>query len=187
MAHASDDDGVIDGFVRNLDEALRWCRPRFSMYDLERSLRSPELAPSAELTGGEHADEVVADVIERRRRLLLTDDKKPDVGRCSFWGYQRPEDDVSHNLLAVFPEESLSDGTSPPPTGGFIDVDDVPAWDTWVFFDSEMLVALVPPELRTAVDAAIWGNAYECIGWLGFRDHPLVARLREAKLRGVRL
>ncbi len=67
--------------MRNLDEALRWCRPRFSMYDLERSLRSPDLAPTSDRFGAEQALEVVQDVIERRRTLLLTDDMKPDVER----------------------------------------------------------------------------------------------------------
>lgn len=88
-------------------------------------------------------------------------------------------------MLVTFPAESLSDGTSPPPTGGFIDTDDIPAWDTWVYFDAELLFALIPPDLVSAVDGAIWANAYNCIGWLGFRDHPLVKQLRRAGISEI--
>ena len=157
------------------------------MYDIGNSLRSVELKPTGDLSDSVRADEILGDVILRRRRRLLKSPPETDPNRASFWGCQRVDQPEAQHLLAVFPSESLSDGTSPPPTGGFVDVDDVPAWDAWVYFDREMLVALVPPELVSAVETAISANAYSCIGWLGFRDHPLVRQLRSAGLSEVKL
>jgi hypothetical protein len=174
-------------FRRSLEEALLWCRSRFSMYDLAGSLRSSELKPAADLFDPERTKEIVDNVIARRRRLLEKSVPQPDRERCSFWGYQRSDQLAAQHLLAVFPEESLSDGTSPPPTGGFVDENDVPAWDTWLYFDTSMLVTLVPPELVSAVEPAILANAYDCIGWLGFRDHLLVNDLHREGLPEIKL
>lgn len=89
-------------FRRSFDEALRWCRPRFSMYDTQASLRSDELRPDGDLFDSVRAQEVVSDVILRRRLLLEKGTAPPNPSKCSFWGYQSPAEPRAQHRLAVF-------------------------------------------------------------------------------------
>ena len=87
-------------------------------------------------------------------------------------------------LLAYFPDENTSDGGAELASGGFFDVHNTPAWDTWValFEDASgrgpYLVAWVPPEWIDQVQAGIDVNPERCIEWLKDTDVTLACTLR---------
>lgn len=63
---------------------------------------------------------------------------------------------------------SDSCGMSPPETNGYIDVDDIPGWDTWFHCykhpkEGNYILAWVPPEFVDGVQSAIECNPMECI------------------------
>jgi hypothetical protein len=68
-------------------------------------------------------------------------------------------------LLLFTPQDSLSDGAATVASNGFIDVDNVPPWDTWLYFDGRTLVTWVPPQLISTVQLGIDVNPEGCIRW----------------------
>jgi hypothetical protein len=50
-------------------------------------------------------------------------------------------------------------------SGGFFDVDNVPAWETWLYFDGKSLLSWVPPRLISKVQFGIDVNPEGCIKW----------------------
>ena len=47
-------------------------------------------------------------------------------------------------VLLFTPQDSLSEGAATVASEGFFDVDNVPAWDTWLYFDGRSLLSWVP-------------------------------------------
>jgi hypothetical protein len=92
-------------------------------------------------------------------------------------------------LLACEINESICSGESEHASHGFFDVDDRPAWDTWVLSiprpegsDNATLISFVPDRLVDAVSRGIDVNPYDCIYWLSDRldrlsDWPPAAAL----------
>jgi len=68
-------------------------------------------------------------------------------------------------LLLFTPQDSLSDGAAKAASDGFFDVDNVPAWDTWLYFDGHSLLSWVPPQLTSKVQWGIDVNPESCIRW----------------------
>jgi hypothetical protein len=154
----------IQEFKASLKETVDWCVPRFSMNDLIGSLRSEALQPSANIVQDADAVDVeraIADVIRRRSKLLQAESRKVPSGMSHRGTYL-----AGGKLLAHFPFLSLFHGLSVPETGGFIDVDEIPPWDTWVHFTGDFLVTWVPANLESAVQLAIDCNAEDSIVWL---------------------
>ena len=58
-------------------------------------------------------------------------------------------------LLLFAPQDSLSDGAATVASEGFFDTDNVPAWDTWRYFDDQTLVSWVPHQLISKVQSGI--------------------------------
>jgi hypothetical protein len=86
-------------------------------------------------------------------------------------------------LLVYYPDEELADGAAEEASGGFFDVENVPAWDTWVGLyqderGEDYLVSWVPPSFREIVGEGIRVNPEECIHWISETDVPLLAYLR---------
>jgi hypothetical protein len=69
-------------------------------------------------------------------------------------------------LLLFMPEDSLF-GAATVASDGFFDVDNVPAWDTWLFFGGRTLISWVPQQLIPMVQAGIDVNPEGCIRWHG--------------------
>jgi hypothetical protein len=83
-----------------------------------------------------------------------------------------------------FPDQDLADGAAEVESRGVLDVNNVPPWDTWVAFihpDSHShdshLVAWIPPEFISLVDAGVQVNPEECVRWLDNADIELRKRL----------
>ena len=90
-------------------------------------------------------------------------------------------------FMLYFPDENLADGYAEIVSGGFFDVDNLPACDTWVSFFSEedyprqsarrYLLCYVPAALIDAADAGIEGNPESCIVWLEQSDASIRRRV----------
>src|SRR5215469_13736272 len=68
-------------------------------------------------------------------------------------------------LLLFTPQDSLSDGAATVASDGFFDVDNVPAWDTWLYFDGHTLLSWIPPQLISKVQSGVDVNPEACIKW----------------------
>jgi hypothetical protein len=97
-------------------------------------------------------------------------------------------------ILAFNPEETVSDGMGPYMTGGFLDCDCVPAWDTWISYvveDSEGTLPLqprayflswVPEALVPAIERAIDVDMLGCLQWASDLDTAFIRQLRQEGL-----
>jgi hypothetical protein len=87
---------------------------------------------------------------------------------------------VQGRLLVCEVNESISSGESEAATQGFFDINDRPAWDTWVASVPRLpesseatLISWVPSELVGVVGQGIEVNPYDCIFWLADAERLL--------------
>jgi hypothetical protein len=150
-----------------LAETVAWCDALMSLEDL----RSKTLSPSLFHDG---PDDLVR-ALGRSRQLQLR-------YRNMQVGYQSPVVATGRFML-YFPDENLADGYAESVSGGLFDVDNLPAYDTWVSFFSEedyprqSARRYVPAPLIDAADAGIEGNPEECIVWLDQSDVSIGRRV----------
>ena len=111
----------LSGFRERLDEAIAWCSSREPSSDALRVFRSPELAPDPFAVNGWGA---VWSVAEKRRAKLPKGKRRP-IGGLS-----------GGRLVACMPEVNLCDGAAEYSSEGYFDVDNIPPWDTWVWYAS---------------------------------------------------
>jgi uncharacterized protein (TIGR02996 family) len=177
-------------FRQRLHEAAAWCCGRSGS-----SLRTPSLDPRLVLwepatpgrprawrgrppTGEWQA--MVNGLANRRARLLAGEGRHPRV----------PASHLGRGRLLLFdPDCTLSDGAAEASSGGFFDIDNVPAWDTWVWGGPEQpgswpLVAWVPRSWVDRADAGVRVNAEGCIRWADDVETTLTRHLRAAGLLG---
>jgi hypothetical protein len=162
-------------FQLRLAQTIAWCSHRQVLHDIRGVFRSPELAPARpfveerRLPDGTYAHDylspderaaVVEFLAEKRARLLA--DRRIEVPHV-------PPDMAGGRLLAVDIDLSVWDGLSESESEGFFDVWDVPAWDTWVYFqrveERDTLLCWVPPPLIPLADCGITVNCTACIEW----------------------
>lgn len=178
-------------FRRRLSETAAWCGRH------DGRLWTPELDPSQTCwvpsyprdpttllsrTTSERQATVNHLANERARLLTASGIDVPDEGT--------PEG----RLLVFYPDVTLSDGASGSESDWFFDVDNVPAWDTWVWVTQDnwqgadplsynsCLVCWVPPALVDRAHAGIRVNPEECIRWAVSMSTALTRRLSEAGL-----
>ena len=165
-----DDSPMIAEYRRQLAATLAWCEPRFDPARAADSLRSPELGPRRNIVhGGSHVDVIAAEVaavLARRQELLGSRPAQAAV---------LPPGD---RILAFLPQRSLFHGSSPPECDGFIDVDEISPWGTWILWSGEMLLSWVPAAMVAGVDSAIRCNPEESIRWASEQPEPLIQELR---------
>lgn len=191
-------ENVLALFKRRIAEAIAWCRNRSAP-----SLRTSALEP-ASLLGHSvlSADgqricrspstvqrEAIVNVVANRRAKLLAED-----GRYA----QTSDGDLTNGRLLLFDRDgTLSDWAATPESDGFFSGDNVPAWDTWVWYTEDRsvqeigwtpfasyLVAWVPPQVVELADRGIRVNPEECIRWVSDVDTAFTRRLRAAGLLG---
>ena len=159
----------LDELVQNLAEAIAWCSSRPGPWSPLATFRSTNIAPEF---GSNSRKSWIQSVAKQRRRAL-------GGGSISlqkrFYGYEG-------RLLAYFPDESLACGVAEPETQGFLTVDNVPPWDTWVAYlhegdQTNYLVSWVPGRLTKLVDEGIRVIPEECLGWVDVRCPHLVESL----------
>lgn len=166
-----------ENFRLRLAQTILWCAPRADVSNPKDCLRTPELRPRVFERDRFSAVDTVA--IERER-----------YGDIEFRHAQVPKDLGGGRLLAYFPETNLYDGAAEVHTDGFLDVDNLPGWDTWIaFFEDEpetnygsYLIAWIPPEFVEVVSEGIAYNPEECIIWLADTDVSFAQELRREDL-----
>jgi hypothetical protein len=154
------DESDLQPLLGRLAEAIDWCASGAALTSAltypDSSLRTPELAPQP-LAGSRHE---VVDSVCRARHIALG------------WPRPRPITDLAGGrLLAYEPDVNLADGAAMVATGGYLDVDNVPPWDTWVDYVDEVdgasyLVSWVPPSFVESVSDGVEANPEQCIWWL---------------------
>jgi uncharacterized protein (TIGR02996 family) len=185
-------DQALAAFERRLAETVAWCDGR-----QPDSMRSPALHPPSLLgrfiesegrqvwnrPTTEERQRIVNALANRRVRLLS---ERREKARNRPWRLS------PGRLVLFYPDGTLSDAAAEPESHGYFDADNVPAWDTWVFFAEDgasqegvhnmYLVACLPPHLVDAVDSGLRVNPEECIRWAADVDTTLTRKLREAGL-----
>ena len=160
-------------FSLHLAQTILWCAPRVDIANPKDCLRTPELRPRVFERDRFSAVDFVANQRELKGGIELRDAQLPK-GLCGG------------SLLAYFPETNLYDGAAEIHTNGFLDVDNLPGWDTWIaFFEDEpetnygsYLVAWIPPEFIELVSEGIACNPEECIMWLSDTNISFAEKLR---------
>jgi len=166
-----------ENFKLHLAQTILWCAPRVDIANPKDSLRTPELRPRVFERDRFSAVDFVA--TERQRQ-----------GGVKFRDAQLPKGLCNGHLLAYFPETNLYDGAAEIHTDGFLDVDNLPGWDTWVaFFEDEpetnygsYLIAWIPPQFVELVSEGIDCNPEECIMWLSDTKVSFAQQLRHEGL-----
>lgn len=98
----------------------------------------------------------------------------------------RSRDDlVEGNLLLYLPDQQLADGAAQDASGGFFDVNNTPACDTWVALirdenisSRDQLICFVPREMRAVVQRGIDVKPEGCILWLRDSTSAAAAAVR---------
>jgi len=148
-------------------EAGNWSSHHLNLNDLGSSLRSSDLNPESEVwnyvTEDRQVQKIVSQLCDKRRELLASESinlKNKLQGR----------------VLCFYPEISLKDAVVCLASSGFIDQDDSPPWDTWIWYSLDdieqhheekyaCLFSWVPDELVSLIDKAIEEDTYDCLIW----------------------
>ena len=164
----------IDNFKRLVAETAAWCLPRTSRPDPKRSLRTLPLNTSPNLTVIKHRerDEIVQSLFVERSRLLALENVS---NKTDAW--------LSGRLLICYPEASVWDGAANPVSEGFVDDDDLPAWNTWCYHgidneQSSFLISWVPPAFIDLAQKAIEYCPTSCIKWASNVSNEFIKGLR---------
>lgn len=139
-----------------LSETIEWCSSRTDVSAPATCLRSLELSPNP--LAGSPAEVVLS--VACHRQVALRWPRLPP-----------PADLAGGRLLAFAPSDSLSDGCAEQETGGFLNTENAPPWDTWIgvireITGREYLLSWIPPAFVELVSLGIEVNPEECIWWI---------------------
>jgi hypothetical protein len=165
----------LDDLIQNLAETIAWCSSRPQPWSPVVSFRSIDIAPEF----GSNDRKSWVDSVAKQRRRALGRGKHSLPERIQWW---------EGRLLVYFPDENLACGAAEAETGGFLTVDNVPPWDTWVAYLHEddqttYLVSWVPAKMMRIVDSGIHVNPEKCFDWADLRCPHLVEPLAERGLK----
>ena len=152
----------VQEFTERLAQTIFWCSSRVDISNPRDCLQTPELRPG----------------IFERNRFSAVDTVAVERDRSG--GNEIRNAKIPHNLgggklLAYFPEINLACGAAEDESDGFFDVQNVPAWDTWIAYVEEetnrdcygsYLIAWIPPEFIELASGGINCNPEECLVWL---------------------
>ena len=174
----------IEKFKPTLMETIRWCASRSSLSDPTRCLRTLPARPEQSLihlTDSERGNAVDALALERREILGSQAGDRPnapDLVRITMG-----------RLLLFYPDGSLFDGAAEAASEGFIDLYNVSALDTWLYYGSDgsgsadqcnvnLLISWVPPNLVRLVNGAIAVNPENSLEWALTADRNCARALK---------
>lgn len=190
----------ITHFQRRLAETMAWCNSQDWSADPAKGLRTALFDPSEQTSPNQipsflHYKQTPQ---QRQRNVELLTIKRTAIlqKQGSLLPFEKPL--TSGRLLAFTPDGTLSDGAAAVATYGFFDDDNVPAWDTWIWYvtndfvskpehwcggvTDSYLLSWVPDSLVEVVASGIWVNPEECIRWATDLDTPFIQQLKEARL-----
>jgi hypothetical protein len=164
----------LDELIESLADTIAWCSSRPQPWSPLVSFRSIDIAPEF----GSNDRKSWVDSVARQRRRALGGGKH-SLPKRIYWFEGR--------LLAYFPDENLACGVAEAETGGFLTVDNVPPWDTWLAYLHEddratCLVSWVPGKMTRIVDSGIKVNPENCFDWVHVRRPHLLESLAERGL-----
>lgn len=150
--------------LRTFNEAIAWCSVKADCLNAEASTRSKELESLAfnmeygKSSTNERKD-IITKIFSSRRKILAEENIPVNYQNADICGGE---------ILAYEIDQTDSCGLSPPESGGFIDDDDMPGWDTW--FHSSIhkngdfvIYSWVPPSFIELAQGAIDTNPVDCI------------------------
>lgn len=154
-----------------LAETVAWCDSLGSLSELRSILLMPRLLHDG-------PDDLICDLGQNRQLQLRY--KGLEVSHHSRVA-------ATGRFMLYLPDENLADGYAEEVSGGFFDVNNLPACDTWVTWIPDegrawesarrQLLCYVPEPLIEAANAGIDGNAEECIVWLDESDFSIRQRV----------
>ena len=172
----------IEAFANVLSQAIHWCASQVSIADPKQTLRSLPISKAESLIHMPHEQrlELVNELILKRKTSLLNSEVPLRPLASDLGGGK---------LMYFYPDGSLFDGAAEAASGGFFDCDNVPAWDTWVYYGSDssgerencdinLLVSWIPRELCRNVNDGIAVNPESCIDWAVNADRALTRSLK---------
>lgn len=157
---------------RSLLEAALWCMSRADAEDPRASLRTEALRP---YLFNDSRERTLHDVVFARHqslnnagRIVLRGGRSDDLIGVAEAGLAAAVEVVARGRLLVWNrDDTIDDGAGEAETGGYLDVSDMPPWDTWVAYEgSGCLISWVPPVFVPSVERAIAVNAYQALYWL---------------------
>lgn len=169
---------LVEEFKMRLAQTIFWCAPRANPSNPKGCLRTPHLRPGM----FEESRFSAFDRVAASRKLY---------GGVKILQAEVPPALASGKLLAYFPEINLCDGAAENVTLEFLDVDNLPPWDTWVAYleddrDREYggscLIAWIPPPFIGFVNEGIWVNPERCLMWLADSHVNYKQELQQAGL-----
>jgi hypothetical protein len=174
-------------FVRELTETIAWCTHAGTVQNAKRSLRT--FTP-------EHRD-----LSSRREQVSSVSLQRTSALRSRGQRNLPPVRGLGGGrLLAYFPDDNLADGVAEAESGGFLDVNNIPPYDTWVWMvrnirsfnysdgaegemEADYLVAWVPPIFVELANRGIDVNPEGCILWVSdLGDDAFVQSLQRLQL-----
>ena len=126
-------------FIARLTETISWCGDTGLPSQPGTSLRTCKPAQD-DLTS--QSNQVFRVCLERWRRRLWA---------CGKRNLSPVADLCGGRFLAYFPDDNLFDGAAEAESQGFFDVDNIPPYDTWVWWSETS-----EPSLMRMVPAAKW-------------------------------
>jgi hypothetical protein len=179
----------IEDLRIRLAEAILWCTGHLSPDDPATSLRSSILRPPR-LTAPDSVkigSEEIVNTVARRRANLVSNQDRIRVN---------PARDLAGGrlLFCTSATESIPDGYVSTASEGFYDEDDLPPWDTWLYYivpDMEIVGGAYAPECLVSwvpaawIDLAMIGvkeHFLDCMQWAEQIDIPLTRQLRSGGL-----
>ncbi len=175
-------------FQKRLAQTIAWCSSRIVATEPATYLRSHDLRPPGTWIASRlnyKWDEIVTAIAEERERWLHYPGKLP-VGLAN-----------GRLLIASGITEGVGDGAAEAEALGFVDDDDLPAWDTWLCYlredlpsqsppghisRYEYIVSWVPPEFIDLAQGAIEVQCVDCLNWAENVDTTFTRQLRAAGL-----
>ena len=155
-------DAAMQTLLERLAETVAWCSARVDLNDPKGCFRTAELRPHP-LAGGRKA---VVEAVTIARYVALG------------WPPKRMATDLSGGQLLTYqPDLNLVHGLEEMETCGYVDIDNIPPWDTWIDYICEAngnyLLCWVPAPFIPLVADGIAVNPELCFQWLDDTDFDM--------------
>lgn len=182
-------------FQRRLEETIVWCTSQDWSANPAEGLRTAFFRPSAYQLKGHYDDIFLHQTPPQRQQLVeqIADARSVLLKKRNLSLPSLANPLSGGRLLAFTPDGTLSDGAANFNTDGFLDDDNIPPWDTWIWYVTNdpvgnlewwrgcdsYLLSWVPDSLIEVVASGIWVNPEECVRWATDLDTPFIRQIKQ--------
>ena len=163
-----------DDLCLRLMETALWGSRKADLANPKACLRSESFRP---YLFNDNRYQTIDDVVHKRHFALVETGDIQDFATEEMSDVRKlmPPSLGGGRLLVWERDLTIDDGLGESVTNGYLDVSDMPPWDTWVTYVSAdddagaqvgYLVSWVPPVFLASVGEAVLGNAYDALFWL---------------------